>query len=69
MLVIYLLIGCLIIIGFLGILLLRKQKIDHSELNEYKNKLVEVKEEYQDESKKLESTQKDLEQVSYTLKC
>jgi hypothetical protein len=37
--VIYALIGCLIIIGFLGIKLYKKQEIDRTALNNYKEEI------------------------------
>ena len=40
---IYIIIGCIIIIGFLGIKLCQKQKIDKTELENYRNQLLDTK--------------------------
>lgn len=65
---IYAIIGCLIIIGFLGYKLYQKQKIDRSELEEYHSQLLDVKaekklldEQVDYEKYKLEECKKDLQ--------
>ena len=64
---IYAIIGCLIIIGFLGYKLYQKQKIDRSELEKYNSQLLDVKaekklldEQIDYEKYKLEECRKDL---------
>ena len=65
---IYAIIGCLIIIGFLGYKLYQKQKIDRSELEEYNSQLFDIKaekklldEQVDYEKYKLEECRKDLQ--------
>lgn len=64
----YILIGCLIIIGFLGYKLYQKQKIDRSELENYRNQLFDIKaekklldEQIDYEKYKLDECKKDLQ--------
>lgn len=64
----YILIGCLIIIGFLSYKLYQKQKIDKSELEKYRGQLLDIKaekklldEQIDYEKYKLEECRKDLQ--------
>ena len=65
---VYVIIGCLIIIGFLGYKLYQKQKIDRSELENYRNQLLDIKaekklldEQIDYEKYKLDECKKDLQ--------
>ena len=65
---IYIIIGCIIIIGFLGIKLCQKQKIDKTELENYCNQLLDTKaekklldEQVDYEKYKLDECKKDLQ--------
>ena len=65
---IYAIIGCLIIIGFLGYRLHQKQQIDRSELEEYRNQLLDTRaekklldEQIDYEKYKLDECKKDLQ--------
>jgi hypothetical protein len=46
--VIFALIGCLIIIGFLGFKLYQKQKLDKTALNNYKEEISQATKEWKD---------------------
>ena len=65
---IYALIGCLIIIGFLGFKLFQKQKIDKTNLEIYKADLEAVKEEFKNQEVALIKTNQELQELNSTIK-
>ena len=53
---IYALIGCLIIIGFLGVKLYQKQKIDKEEYQLYQDELKQIKQDVKDKRQNKKET-------------
>ena len=63
----YALIGCLIIVGFLGVKLFQKRQIDQALLNEYNEQLKEIKEKIASEKEAL--TQYESKLLDTQIKC